>query len=740
MAWTGPAFAQAVQSDEIVVTAEKTERSLQDTASSIAVITGQRIEDENLQDLFDAFRRTANVSEGYGDRGFTIRGVDNLNVSGSGNAGLITIYVDGAALPDSSLTAGPLNMWDVAQVEIARGPQSTLQGRNALAGAVFVNSRDPSYEWEARARGLFSDAGRSYAFAAGGPIIDDQLAFRVAVEDRHENGFVYNTTRNENEDESDTYNARFKLLFEPDALPDLSVLLSYTRNEREAGYYYTYSRTDVDDYWDNRITESDALNSFVTDSDYWGLDVSYDISDRLTLTSVTSWSDIDEVDTYDNDRGPAPTAYGGAQSESETLSQEVRLNYQGERFEGLAGLYYSKRDLDQRSSSRTNVATPYDTLAFVLQSPSYPFGLDASTAAAAASLYVSAMPEIPVDYSSLAPVEIETGALFADGEFHITDRLSVLGGFRYDREDYTITSVQSATFAGTYPNPLSYPGYELVIGGLNTVVGSFVAQASASAPTNTTSFEAFLPKLGLTYDWTGDVSTSFIVQRGYRSGGSQINIARATVVPYDQEFTWNYELSFRSAWLDNTLTVNANVFYVDWSDQQVSVNLGLNEYDYQTENAGSSSLYGFELEVSHQATRQFDWYASLGHTRTEFSDFTVDSGATSFNLSGSEFSNAPHWTASLGGTYEWDDGLFLNLNASWRDESFAAIGQNQEDYWVEARTLVNGKFGYRTEHWSAYVFGDNLFDEEYTQYPYAARDLAMLGAPRVLGVILETQW
>ena len=136
-------------------------------------------------------------------------------------------------------------------------------------------------------------------------------------------------------------------------------------------------------------------------------------------------------------------------------------------------------------------------------------------------------------------------------------------------------------------------------------------QAGASAPTDSRDFEAFLPKLGLTYNWTDDLSTSAIVQRGYRSGGSTVNIARSTVVPYDPEYTWNYEFSLRSLWLDGDLSVNANAYYIDWTDQQVWVNLGLNDFDTQTENAGSSHLYGFEVEADATIARGIDLYGAL---------------------------------------------------------------------------------------------------------------------------------
>ena len=187
------AAADATEVEGIVVTGEKAARSLQETTTSVAVTTAEKIERENVVNFFDIVQRTANVSETYGPSGFTIRGISNTNVSGGGAGGLATVYVDGAAIPERGLNGGPLDMWDIGQVEILRGPQSTLQGRNALAGAVVIRSAEPSFTFGGRVRGLVSDADdRSLAAVLTGSIVEDQLAFRLAAETRRADGFVYN--------------------------------------------------------------------------------------------------------------------------------------------------------------------------------------------------------------------------------------------------------------------------------------------------------------------------------------------------------------------------------------------------------------------------------------------------------------------------------------------------------------------------------------------------------------------
>ena len=734
------AFAEETSHvEELVVTGEKTERSLQDTVASVAVVTARRIEEENIQQFFDIANRTANVTESWGGVGFTIRGVSNRGVSGGGNGGLATVYIDGAPIQDNALSTGPLDMWDVAQVEILRGPQSTLQGRNALAGAIVVRTKDPTWDWSLNARALISDENeQTFSNAGGGPIVADQLAFRIAYQDRDADGFVYNETLDRQEDPVRAKTLRGKLLFTPSALPGLTVRAGVTHDERKGGYMYTYARTDRPDAAEHRVSLGDFPTDSDTTTDLLNLTTDYKFGDGFTLSSVTAWSKVDSFGRYDADGTAQPLEYGVVDEVDQSFTQELRLNYDGERLSGLVGVYYADRDRDYHLTSRSNVPTPRNTLLSLLTAP--PFGLPPATANMVATVYAAALPSVPIDFDGIAPEEMRNIAIFADGRYQLTPQLSLLAGFRYDREEHTLAVDQTSRFAGSYPNPLAFGQLAPVIAGLNQAVGIYVAQANADVPSTSRDYDAFLPKLGLKYDLTSDASLSFVVQRGYRAGGAAINIARSTVVPYDPEYTWNYELALRTAWLNDTLTANANAYYVDWKDQQVAVNLGGSLYDYQTENAGKSHLYGFELESAYRPSVAWDVYGSVGYSRTEFDDFRVAAGSTSVDLSGSEFAYAPRWTVAVGGNYRWANGLALNLNASYRSDMYSATGVTQDQVRIDERTLVNGKFGYNADHWSLSVFANNIFDKNYIQYEQANLNRAVYGAPRVVGAILETRW
>ena len=723
--------------DELLVTGEKAERTVQETVTSAAVISAERIENETAEWLQDLYGRVANFTPHRGRYGFNIRGIGNQDVSGAGMGALASVYVDGAVLPEHGAESGPLELWDIGQVEVLRGPQSTIQGRNALAGAVVIRSKDPTQNFEGRARLILGEYGqRTYAAAVSGPLVPEELAGRLAVQLRETDGFVSNPLRGERTQGEEVESWRGKLLWTPRALPDLRVLATYSRNEARFGD--DLSRTDTPDYWEKRVSLNDAPIRQTTQSEIFTLEAQQSLGEGLTLTGVASWNKVDYRFLRDLDRGPAPSAYSDWREDTATASQELRLNFERDRWEGLLGLYHAKLDIDFVVNSRTEIPTPTATLAGVLIQT---FRLPPATANAAALAYTQALPVVPVDSFQDTPVEIENYALFADGSYRLTDNLSLLAGFRYDREENIQTVTQRTTFAGVYPNPARFGALAPVIGGLNQVVAAFVAQATGATPPTGREFDAFLPKLGLRYAFTDDMSAAFVVQRAYRSGGTVQNLARASVVPYDPEYTTNYELAFRSAWRDGRLTLNANAFYIDWEDQQVYVNLGLNTYDAQIENAGGSHLYGFEIELNHAPREGLTYYASLGHTRTEFEDFRITTGALTVDLAGAEFAFAPRWNAAVGLDWRFAYDLALNLNANWRSAAYRNLGlAAQTDRDVDARTVVNAKFGYDGPRWSAQVFAHNLFDEAWSENgPYDAFH-ATLSPPRVIGAVLEAKF
>jgi outer membrane receptor protein involved in Fe transport len=747
-ALASPALAQRAPDEfvdegaraEIIVTGEKSARSLQDTPTSIAVTTADRIRKEALISIQDVYNRTANLSETYGSAGFTIRGISNTGVGAGGQADAATVYVDGAPIPNSALYGGPTDMWDVQQVEVLRGPQSTIQGLNALAGGIVITSKDPSLDrWTGDARVLWTEHNdRTLSAAIGGPIIRDELGFRLSAERRADRGIIRNVTRGGYDDAMKSLNLRGKIKWTPQAIPGLEAVASYNRVRRDGGYLYEYTRTDVADYFDHRTGAGDQPSRGKIDSDIAVFNIRYPLASDLKLSSVTSWNKSKVHSVVDTDGTAQDIQTIDNRYRTRTLTQEVRLNYDGPSLSGLLGAWYYRRTGSLSANNRLNIATPTSTIAGLLQAN----GATAAQAQFISAAYAAQLPVIPVLYQAEQPERVETMALFGDARFKVNERLTLIGGFRFDHERNRYAAQTVAAFNGTLPNVniLGAP-YASIITLINQGVLGLVSDASSPLASNTRTFNAFLPKAGISMAWTPNLTTAFTAQRAYRSGGSSQNPARAQLVPYDPEYSWNYEGSLRSKWLDGRLTLNANIFYMEWKDQQVTAYFSDNAYDYNTVNAAGSHLYGFEVEANATVAPGIDLYASAGHTRTKFDDFTLPQGATSqVDLQGTQFPYAPRWTLSGGVNATFGGGFTANVNANYRNAIYTGVGQDQAQFKVGGRTVVGARLGYETENWSLFAFARNLLNEKYTQYAYSAINQAILGDPQTFGIGASVHW
>jgi len=727
--------------EKIMVTGQKIDRSLQETAASVAVVTRKHIEQQNINDLYDVLERTPNVTGDFGS-GFSIRGIDAFNVSGGGNSYLASVYVDGAALPQRMIQQGGFSTWDVSQVEIMRGPQSTLQGRNALAGAIVMNTLDPAYEWDAKSRFGFGQDGRQEAAVAfGGELIDNQAAFRFSGEKSDFDGVNKNLTTQKDSGYKDSETYRMKVLLEPSNMPEFSAMLSYTKNKNEMGVLWTDSHHEKP--YDNRTVDFDSPTFEYTDTDLYNVELNYEINEYWSLTAVTSYSDSDYGYEWDGDRTPTTDSILNHDRIDETLSQEIRAVFQYDEFSGVIGGYYSDLEVESVAGGQRRLTFESLGVPQLLMAPAEygGLGLPPQYASYILSMYANVDP-VKIGTNSELYQNVTNSAIFADGLYEINEHWDIFVGVRWDREEQKNSSDDNYTIDNQefLPDPglIADPTTAYLISALNMQLLGMADDASGTEPLVDASFTAFLPKIGVSYHWTDDITTSFTAQEGYRSGGVGTNIAKATTHTYDPEYTKNYELSFRSVWLDGSLSANANIYYVDWQDQQVSIQLSSNVYDNETKNAGSSTVKGFEAELFYQYNSNFAFFAGIGRSTTEFEQFDIVLPTVTYDLAGRSFADAPEWTANIGATYSTNEGFFASINANFVDSSKyfanpwaeAEEGDANFDPENDSRTIVNTRIGYDWGNYSVYLVGTNIFDVEYLQRADGGSGTHTLGQPR----------
>ncbi|MEM1114240.1 MAG: TonB-dependent receptor [Pseudomonadota bacterium] len=668
--------------EEILIFGQKRDQTLSDVNASVAVFTGEAISDLNLTDLTELYQFTPNVQATVSDEGdFAIRGINFRGQTGVSN--VASIYVDGIFQSTLGIEAGPSAVFDVEQVEIYRGVQSTIQGRNALAGAVIVRTTRPTYEWDLRARTQFADYDTErYSLAGGGPIIADQLAFRLAWEDFSNDGYIENSAAGIDDiNFDDTENRRARLLFEPAALEGFSALLTYVDSEGLAGTGFGTGSLAGPDFFDREIRpEITSPGVLVIDTKNWALELEQQVSEALSISFLATTSDAYEESAPRFDGGfDLDTAFDISTDEEITDTYELRGVWEGDSLRVIGGLYRFEQDRDRERN-----------LGLVLSNFFFVEGVAQET---------------------------ENTAVYFDAEYGLSSRWTMLLGARYDRESYK----QTGFSAGSNTGP--------------------VESGDLSINVSDTDFDAFLPKFGIRWDQTDDVSWSLVAQRGYRAGGAAIDVTN-TPYEFDPEFTNNLELAFRSNFLDGKLSLNANLFYTRWNDQQVIVELaGSNGLASRIENAGESELYGLETDLTALLGEHFTLIAGFGLLHTEVIDFIDPVSGEDFG--GNEFPQAPGENVSFALFYEHDNGLFGSIDGRYQGSSFSEPA-NVAEHRVDSYFVANAKFGYRTNRWSASLFVRNLFDEEYllrirnvAENPDQPLNWeANVGAPRVVGAEL----
>lgn len=669
--------------DQIIIYGDRNATTLNDATASVGLVTATDIEDHQLLSFRDAFRTLGNVLDGdWADAGFVIRGVNSEGLT-PGGAPLASLYVDGIQQTVNGARRGARGLWDVEQVEVYRGPQSTLSGRASLAGAVYIKTKDPTFDWDAKARvTVGTDETIGGALAFGGPVLEDQIAFRIAGEyEKSENDINYpdysSFDRFEEFIDDEYYQIRGKVLITPKALPNTELLAVYSFAHDSPfirdiggpvlGLSYDERRGDFNLPVFTESRSADTHNA--------ALELTHDFGGGLTFTSLSTYSFNDTERPSVNEGTPGEVDVTAGDAEQTLFTQELRLNYASDRWRNVFGLYYADDDTE----------AGFDRTSF----SAFPFARD------------------DINRSE---TDVKNAAVFGELVYEFVPSWEVIFGGRGDYTDQE----QSAFFS---------------------------RNGAAITDTESSSDEfVFLPKAGLSKALSRNHTLAFVAQRGFRNGGDGVQRSTGNTFSFDPEFVWNYEVSYKGALLDGRLGVNANVFYADWKNQQVELlEDPLDFLSTITTNAASSRSIGFELEGAFSVTDEFSTFASIGFVDTEFEDF-VD--LTLGDISGLPFPEAPKWNVAFGGNYESPTGVHVGADLKYVSEYLARFGQDPQEF-LEGYLIANLQVGYRTDHFDVTFFAENITDKEY--FVYNDRDTTgdiagSLGLGRLLGVNITANY
>lgn len=707
--WIVPcaAFAQETPSEqeEIVVTAQKREQALQDVPAAISAIDAETLEQRGIDDVASLQFAAPSIQVGrmpvLDGTAITIRGV-GLNEGSPG----VAVHVDGVY--QSRPAFADLAQLDLERVEVLRGPQGTLYGRNANGGVVNFITRAPQTEFGGQLRVGYADYDETHVQAILNTPLSDSVRTRfVADYSNRGEGFVENVAGGEDLDAHKTLSGRFSVSIDlsPDVTFDLSVAalhsegpISYLQlnsppsatavamNPWLAGAAYSFEPWTTTA---NDPSTSDRDYALATATLAWDLGFA-------ELRSISGYSSFDDFYRTDSDGSDLSAFPQTNNAQADTFTQEFNLGASGETLDWVAGLYYLK---DQGSG---DLFYDFQLGIFPLPAGSYLFF------------------DNPVRDSEVA-------AIFGDATWHAAPNLDVIAGARYSQEEQRYVYANEAG---------------LLIGGVR-----FPFLALCPLRDDQPEFESFTPRAGLQYMFDDDRNVYFTVSRGFKAGGVNTD---ACANEYNPEELTAYEAGYRSQWLDGALTFNASAFYYDYTDLQLSQIVGLASI---VTNAAQAEVYGLELEANWALNEHLHLSANatfLEATYTEYSALdSLDPLAGVQDLSGNYLNNSPREAFNLSAVYETSPtsiGQFvLRADASYRSRiffrEFNRALDSQDPYTLVDLGLI---WNSPSEAFSLRFFANNVTDEPYLARLGSADNVGArfvsYGAPRQVGVELTSRF
>ena len=660
---------RSIKLGDVKVTAEKREKDVQEIPGSVSVITEIQLEDSGINSTMDLsslvpnlyFIKTGNalVTDFASIRG--INGTMNANPA-------LGLYVDNVYYSGLSL-----NLLDIKRVEVLRGPQSTLYGRNSEAGVINIITKEPSNFWTSSVNLGYSSFNSYEAQGAlSGPLVSDKLAFRGALR-YFETDSYFENRLNGDDDAGRMENLDGRFSLQAAALDNLDITLRYDLQRYKSPKYANYALLGSNDLRKNIVVDFPGESD--KDSDGVSLQAEYRM-DGINVMSITSYRKEDFNLNNDIDFTPFDLVRLDMSHGITSFSQEFRVvsDSSGSPVQWIGGLFF----LSEESDGQVDIWMNYMNMGM-------------------------GMPGETLSRKSVT----DTLGVAAFGEFTYTffNQLDVTLGIRYDREqkDFDFSRM---------------PG-----GIVQTMMGYMPLSGSTDK-----SFDTWLPKAAVSYQFSDEMRSYVSVSRGFRSGG--FNAVEKIGSSYEPEFTMNYELGVKTSWLDKRLQLNASLFYIDWSDMQVEV-LTSGGATVYIDNAGKATSKGTEIELIARPIAGLEVIAGAAYTKAEYDDFSQGP----FVHDGNRVVDSPEYTLNLGGTYRFTNGLFVSGRYAQFGEIFfdPANTQSQSSYGI-----VDAKIGYETKHFDMYLYSNNLFDEEYATraFEVSNRWYGRSGEPRTFGIML----
>lgn len=708
--------------EEVVVTAQKREQNLQDVSVAVTAFSGNALRELNMTNSVDIAGQTPGLNIGTpvgegNNPSITLRGV-GLNDFNDNNEGPIAVYRD--EVYQSAMPGLTFQLFDMERVEVLRGPQGTLYGRNATGGLVHFISKKPTEEMEGYLDLSLAEYNQVKFEGAIGGSITDSIQGRVSLARNDHDGYVDNRI-GPDANEADSYAYRVQLNF--DITDNFSALFNVHGGDANTlAPQYQHQATDdgtgtagVTDFFgysdnDGDPFEGDYGQKGILDieSEGYALTLNWKVGE-IDFISITAVEQVDKLHRENTDMGPFPIINPQFASENDQFSQEFRVSGNTDSMNWVAGVYYFDNEVEGALDLRNDFPGPL---------------VDAITGAPPGTFGPDLVPFLnyDVDYKQ----ETDSLGFFGQVEYELSDALVLTVGLRYTQEDREM-DYQNRTDGdpNAVLNSCLIPagdvcgfGFGPGFPGTNTYIDFTDANPLVkNSDLNEIDTDNVSGKIGLDFRPNDDILIFFNIARGFKSGGFNGGFldftdgVMETDIPFDEEELTSYEIGLKSTLAGGALRFNATAFYYDYKDYQALTFAGLSQFI----NNSDAEVQGLDLEMVWLPNDSWDISLGASFLDTEVDEVTVRGVGT---VSGTEMVLAPEFSVNGLVRFQATDALSLQLDFNHQDDHYFDI-TNSDVSKEDSYTVFNARIGYKvSDNLTVAAYVKNLTDEEYRVYTF----------------------
>lgn len=754
-----------IQLADVIVTTRRREEKAQNVPTPISILSAKTLETQKLSKLEDLQQALPSLNVAFlnpRQSSVAVRGLGN-NPASDGLEASVGVYLDNVYLGRPGMAV--FDLLDIAQLELLRGPQGTLFGKNTTAGLLNISSKQPTFDPDHSAE--ISFGSRNYLQAKGtfSDALSENVAGRLSFYKTTQDGFIHNTYNGKDYNNTDREGVRGQILWKPQENFNLRLIADYNKQDDDQGamvVYYagpTFNSTvygnnynrylenatqsgakNLYTNWKDKQIHSDAPQHMSVEQGGGSAEANWSLDSGKKITSISAYRFWNFTPTNSDFISSNALTNAGVSVRDKQYSQELRLTSAGnQKVDWVTGLYYFQQQLDNTT-----------------------FSLYGDTADA---FYLYNVPSVRTliangqsnilnnrDSYSYGTTETKSSALFGQSTWHATPKLDITTGARVTYEDKSASIYRTDPIGGTPVSGLSAAERNLLNAQLEAYDSGELKQHGLS----------YSGLLTGSYRLNPSTLAYATYSHGEKSGGFNLSIgsaptAGANSLKVDPEKADNYEIGLKQNFLNNTLQLNSNIFWIDVSDYQTtSYEQVGNSVVSVLANAGKVRSRGIELDATYQPIRRLtlNFNGSLNDTTyTEYknapapSNISIPTGVNTQDLSGERVYGVPKWIANFNFRYDlaehnnWQP--YVSGSYAWRDWSYGSLDNNPYSV-IKAYGLTNASLGARhrigENELDVALWVKNLANETYVTNTWNSSNgivLASLGQPRTIGATVK---